>query len=361
VKKMARSGSSHSSAGAQRPCGAADETASDKTERAKGSSNLGMFLKKSNMPSRILVVRPGALGDIILALPALQALAASHPSATLDVVGYPSVLRLAECTRPALPLRKVHSIDRALFAPLLGGPLSSELAQVLRSYDLVIAWIHDHSGDLLAKLGRLPIACLQANPYPSEGSGVHASEHLLHTLSPLLQGAHSASPDGAPLLEASPDAQREGRALLRRLGLEDPGFLAMHPGSGSARKNWPAERFAALLGMAEGAGRRVLVIEGPSDEEAVERLAQIVEGPISRAREPDLLTLTAILSRATAFVGNDSGVAHLAAATGTAAVTIFGPTDPVIWAPRGPRTWACAFETPVGEVWAELLRRSAAS
>ncbi|MGH9462935.1 MAG: glycosyltransferase family 9 protein [Vicinamibacteria bacterium] len=308
------------------------------------------------MPARILVVRPGALGDTILALPALGALAAGCPSAELEIVGYPSVLRLLEHTRPPLPVRRTHAIDRALFAPLLAGPMSGELEELLASCDLLIAWVHDHSDDLRAKLERLPIACLRADPYPPEGSGVHASHHLLRTLTPLWPAAHFVRLESrpGPTIEAPPHALLESEGLLRHLGLEPKRFIAMHPGSGSARKNWPAEKFGELLRLAEGAGRRVLLIEGAADEEAVGRVARIAGGSVAHFREPSLLTLAAILSQACVFVGNDSGVSHLAAATGTPTLAIFGPTDAVIWAPRAPNARVLRFETPVTGVWAEL-------
>jgi ADP-heptose:LPS heptosyltransferase len=313
-----------------------------------------MFPEKCNTPARILVVRPGALGDAILALPALQALAAGHPRAELEIVGYPSVLRLLKHTRPPLPVRKTHAIDRALFAPLLSGRMSSELEELLASYDLLIGWVHDRSDDLRAKLERLPIATLRADPYPPEGSRVHASQYLLRTLTPLWPAASPVSWDGmsVPAIEAPPNVSLESEAFLRHLGLEPKRFIAIHPGSGSARKNWPAENFAELMRMAEGAGRRVLVIEGPSDEEAVRRVARMARGSMAHVREPDLLTLSAMLSQAGAFVGNDSGVAHLAAATGIPTLAIFGPTDPVIWAPYHARVFS--FGTPVEEIWSAL-------
>jgi len=319
-----------------------------------------MFLEKFSIAARILVVRPGALGDMILALPALDALAAGNPRAAFTLVGYPSPLRLLQHARQSLPIRKVHSIDRALFAPLFAGPMSDELEEFLGSYDLLIAWIHDRSGDLADKLERLPIACLQADPYPPEGSEMHASQHLLGTLAPLGSLGPTGSPGLSerlePRLQAPPAALLESGEILRGLGLEERGFIAMHPGSGSARKNWPAEKFAALLRMAESAGRQVLILEGESDGEAVRRLGQSAGGSLARVQEPSLLTLAAILSRAGAFVGNDSGVSHLAAATGAPTLAIFGPTDAAIWAPQGPRVRVLEFETPVERVWVELDR-----
>lgn len=307
------------------------------------------------MTTRILVVRPGAVGDTILALPALQHLVAGKAPATLDLVGYPSALRLVACAVPRLPVREVHAIDRARFAPLFSGALSEETATFLASYDLVVAWIHDRDDRLGRELGRLSVAQLRADPYPREGSGVHASRHLIDTLARLgIPGSEELA--GPPRIEAPPEALAESDATLRELGLAGQSFVVIHPGSGSARKNWPAENFAGLVARAEAAGYRVLVVEGEADAQPVERLDRFAGRALVRVQQPHLATLAALLSRAAAFVGNDSGVTHLAAATGTPTLAIFGPTDPALWAPRGPRARVLGFDTMVERVWAEVER-----
>jgi len=99
-------------------------------------------------------------------------------------------------------------------------------------------------------------------------------------------------------------------------------FAAIHPFSGSARKNWPLDRFrevAARLPMP------VRWCAGP--EEAME----------DAMRFENLYDLACWLARARVYIGNDSGITHLAAAVGTPVVAIFGPTDPAVWAPRGER------------------------
>jgi ADP-heptose:LPS heptosyltransferase len=109
-------------------------------------------------------------------------------------------------------------------------------------------------------------------------------------------------------------------------------FVAMHPGSGGRRKCWPAERFAAV---AERLKLPVVWLLGPAERkrpelrEAGGKAAAVIE-------TPDLTALAGILAACEAYVGNDSGVTHLAAALRTATVAVFGATDPVIWAPRGP-------------------------
>jgi heptosyltransferase-3 len=99
------------------------------------------------------------------------------------------------------------------------------------------------------------------------------------------------------------------------------GFVAIHPFSGSPRKNWPLERFRAVC---RSLPKPVEFCAGP--EEPLENAVRI----------SDLYDLACWLSEADFYIGNDSGISHLAAAVGTPVYAMFGPTDPAVWAPRGP-------------------------
>jgi heptosyltransferase-3 len=107
------------------------------------------------------------------------------------------------------------------------------------------------------------------------------------------------------------------------------GFVAIHPFAGSPKKRWPLERFQEL---AEWLARRMPVewCAGPEDELPGAR------------RFDDLYELACWLATARIFIGNDSGPAHLAAAVGTPVVALFGPSNPAIWAPRGPHVAVAA-------------------
>jgi ADP-heptose:LPS heptosyltransferase len=117
--------------------------------------------------------------------------------------------------------------------------------------------------------------------------------------------------------------------------------LAVHPGSGSRRKNCPAERLAATIEQVTVALDLVpVLVVGPADAEpatsVLRALAARSEPQPLVVQDLDLFQLAALLGRSTLYVGNDSGVTHLAAAVGARVVAAFGPTDPRRWAPRGP-------------------------
>jgi len=126
-------------------------------------------------------------------------------------------------------------------------------------------------------------------------------------------------------------AEREAASrLVARLPAR---FLAIHPGSGSPAKNWPADRLAALA-RSLSRDRPWLLVVGPAEAETTGVL-RAVPGVVVAATLPPRV-LGAVLANAGLYVGNDSGVSHLAAAWGAPTVVLFGPTDPAVWSPVGP-------------------------
>ncbi len=105
--------------------------------------------------------------------------------------------------------------------------------------------------------------------------------------------------------------------------------VALHPGSGSPTKNWPLAGFEALAAELERRGERVAWVAGPAEEDL--RL----EGRGTVWRDLPLANLCASLSRCRLYVGNDSGITHLAAAAGTPTLALFFASDPRVWAPKG--------------------------
>jgi heptosyltransferase-2 len=113
--------------------------------------------------------------------------------------------------------------------------------------------------------------------------------------------------------------------------------VAIHPGSGSPRKNWPRERWTEMMARLE---EPVLLVLGDAEMEkwsapSVARLCSTDDKRIKVATNLPLPELAAALTRCRLFLGHDSGVSHLAAAVGTPCVLLFGPTDPAMWAPPG--------------------------
>jgi ADP-heptose:LPS heptosyltransferase len=218
--------------------------------------------------------------------------------------------------------------ESATFAALLtdDASVSLELRHALAPFQAVIAYTA--SADLLRGLAQAaPSAELVAHlPLPPP-SGPHAADWLAQAVARL-----GSDPAITPPVFAASAAERpQAQPWLDRLS---PRFLAMHPGSGAAGKNWPADRFAALAERL-AAGHPFLLVEGPADADAAAP-ARAIPGTV-HARDLPPRVLGAVLAHASLYVGNDSGVSHLAAAWGAPVLALFGPTDPALWAPVGPR------------------------
>lgn len=271
-----------------------------------------------------LVYHAGALGDFITTLPAiaawrrLRATGRAAPQPTV-LLGKPVHARLV----PSF-FDQVWDAGRARFAPLLAGEPSAELADQIEVVAEALVFAAKSSGIEagLRALGVPRVICQQ--PFPPTRTHV-VDWHL------------SLFPD-LPLSEAE-RTPRVGLARQTVARLEKAeASVAVAPGSGSPKKNWPLERFLALADELSAAHERVAWVLGPVEQETglAERIARARPAE-SRWLDCGLRALAGRLSTARLFVGNDSGVAHLAAAAGCPVVVLFGASDPAVWAPRGKR------------------------
>jgi heptosyltransferase III len=275
----------------------------------------------ASLLGRIVVVRAGALGDCVLALPALRHLRAMAPAARIEVVGYPDVWEIAGGIADA-----IISIERPLFSSLYSSEPAAELREWLAGVDLVVAWTSQDPTTALrmASVERV----IHVSPFPPPGT--HAAVWMLRSLPGETGSTLSAA---ASCLQPSADEQALASARLASLGLEKPIFI--HPGAGAAWKRWPADRFAALLGELVRHGHQVAIIAGPADDAVVAEVLSRSAHSLPVVREPSVRLLAVLLAAGRLFIGNDSGVSHLAAASGTTGLVLFGPTDPAGWQPLG--------------------------
>jgi heptosyltransferase-3 len=289
---------------------------------------------------RLLVYRPGALGDFILALPALAALRAAFPTAALTVIGPAAALplvRAAGLGADLLPADdpRLTSLFAAA-APEASGAGAAEVVPAVLRPTRAVVWAGPAAAPLVARLralGAAPVVHAASRPPPAARQ--HAADYLVTTLRPL--GVPAVMP-AVPRLCPGPDAAAVAAAFLAEQGPAPHGWLALHMGSGSPRKNWPVAQFAAAATALADRGLRPLLIVGPAEEDMAEpALAALRPLQPVLVRNWPLEALAALLARCRGYLGGDSGVTHLATAVGTPVVAVFGPTDPAVWAPRGPR------------------------
>ncbi|GAC1636401.1 MAG: hypothetical protein NVS4B2_24760 [Chloroflexota bacterium] len=270
------------------------------------------------MDRRLAVLRAGALGDIVLTLPALRILRTRFPDHRIDAIGYPGTWAVAT---PFVD--RIFSIDSPAFAPLFSSPPSLEPSGWFENVDLLVAWT---ARDLAVPTVRVPV--VYASPYPPPG--VHAAAWLARSVMDARVRPEDMPP---PSLALSETEKEEARAALRPIGLHRP--VVIHPGAGAAWKRWPAACFARLVDALRDHGLPVALVEGPADAAVVAEVQEQTRDTAPVIRHANPRVLAAVLAAGRVVVGNDSGVTHLAAAAGAVVVALFGPTDPASWAPLG--------------------------
>lgn len=286
------------------------------------------------MPTALLIWRNRALGDTILALPALRAVQALRPSLDLRLLGYPDAWRWLGRRAPV-----VATIEEPPFDTLLAGRSSAELRAALQG--VAAALVLTVSRNLLPALARAGVLhASQASPRPP--AGLHAADWLRAVVLAALAG--DLPPDVAagnpaiPRLRLTPRELVRARGLLAALGVAEPQRpVFIHPGAGNDWECWPVERFGRLAAALLGWGCQIVLIEGFLDALRIAELQHLLPAPLPVIRGLSPRQLAAVLAAGRCYVGNDSGVTHLAAASGVPTLAIFGPTDPTCWGPRGAR------------------------
>lgn len=268
------------------------------------------------MAAGILIVHPGALGDVLQAVPALLGLRAAASGARLVFAGQPRLGRL---------LVELHVVDEArafdglgLSALFTDAPVPDALTAFARRFARLVSWFGSRDATYRARLASLGPETIVAPPVPADDTPVW--RHLVSTLGPW----SIAPPEPiAPLRLAK-------RAPTRPA-------LVVHPGSGGAWKQWPITRYAEVIhAVRERRSLEVIVHQGPADAEAAQRLLALLEGRADTLIEPELPQLAAALGTARAYLGGDSGVSHLAAAVGAPSVILFPSATRRRWEPWSP-------------------------
>jgi ADP-heptose:LPS heptosyltransferase len=264
----------------------------------------------------ILVIHPGALGDVVLSFLSIEQLGVCFSSVHLACQG--------EIGRVAHRLGLVESyfaLESAFFAGLYGTP-STRFSAWLAEFDSIL--LFSVSGELEKRLREQVSAdVVRISPRPEPNTRIHVTDHL----------AAEIGRSGLFERQRWDDARRTKAEFRdRRDENADVGKVLLHPGAGGRKKMWPAPHFFELARRLKADGLVPQFLLGPAETD--------LAGLICREDQPlviveDAVSLMRCLQQAGALVGNDSGVSHLAAFVGLPTVAVFGPSDPVQWAPKG--------------------------
>jgi heptosyltransferase-3 len=264
----------------------------------------------------VLAIHPGALGDVLLAVPALRALRGRLPrDARLTLGAQPRIAEL---------LSVLEVVDSGVAFDALGldrlfvdEPLPSR-TQALGRWTRCVCWFAARDAAFARRLRALVPDAIVASP---AGETEPVWRHLLATVG-------AADEEGREPLSVPTAVEVAAGRVLEPAGLDSRRPLVLvHPGAGGRSKCWPSAGFAAVVASLRRDGVTTVMHQGPAspDAEAVEQILAVLDESVPVLREPSLLELAGVLAHAAGYVGNDSGVSHLACALGTPSLVLFTP------------------------------------
>lgn len=265
-----------------------------------------------------LLFHTGALGDFVTTIPAIQYYKKQNPEEKITLLGKPAIGKFA---KDIGLIDDWLDVDGQKFLPLFYDDFSGEAQRLLSAFSAAILFTGADApiSKNIAQSGIQRI--FRQPPFPTSPQHI-IDYHLSLFCNPETLAESDKIPVIIPPAEAFVSSENKFPADKSKP-------IAIHPGSGSKKKNWPFDRFLQVAGFFRSKEVPVLWIKGPAEDgfDFPQEDTIAADQPIS--------VLAALLSRCAAYIGNDSGVTHLAAATGCRTVAVWGPSDLLVWGPRG--------------------------
>jgi ADP-heptose:LPS heptosyltransferase len=284
----------------------------------------------------ILIVHQGAIGDFILSLPAVEAIHRFYPGAHFTFIAHPGIVEIIQ-RRPYF--KQVFDCSDRCWTSLYSfeGQVAGVVYDLLSQVEITFVFGRPASqiiADNLANHFGNPAHRLDPFPEPDHGLGV--GDYQCRQLEKL---SISATPPPDAIIAPPHHNVLEARAFLsRNLGSRDR-LVLLHPGSGSKQKLWAVAGWLSVINkLSAHSNIRLALLQGPADAVIVQHLrSQLESNSLIPVENWQLGKLAALMREADLYLGNDSGITHLAAASGTPTIALFGHTDPQVWGPKGPQ------------------------
>ncbi len=303
---------------------------------------------------KTLIHHGGSLGDTLLSLPCFVAIRKDSSSVHFiggrDIAGFLNETGWVDtfsCAGSAVNTSLYTSAD-------------FHSRRFLASFDRAFVFTSRSDSPVTATIGSAIPGTRTITAVPPDGMEIHAAEHRLAQLSGC---ARSPFPPATLKLSQRDDALE----LFEKAGCVDGRLrVAVHPGSGGRKKCWPLEKYCELVAGIAGDFRPIfLFFSGPAEEQVVKKHIDRFSrsrNDVTHIADCSLYTAASLLSRCSLYIGNDSGFSHLAAATGCRVLALFGPTNPVVWAPLGNvEIVSAGFPAPIDRIAVDTVFRKAVS
>ena len=297
------------------------------------------------------MIHPGGLGDVLLAVPAMTRLRTRFPKHRLVLCAEDQAAKLLLACRI---IDAWTSVRGRACADLFAGAdsVTGQVQTWLEDCDLAIGWMEDRDGKLSETLKAVGVReVIVRSPFSTAIQTTHQRDRFLEAIKEA-----PSDGEGDVLLAVTEPLLHLGRACLEGAGLSGQPLVIIHPGSGSVHKCVAPEVLATIVVALQISGATPVILEGPADRVPVERLLQSCVNPPIILKVLDLLTVAGVLAQAQLFVGQDSGVTHMAGLMGVRTVALFGPTDPARWAPRGTHVTVMQGAPCLCQSWGDVSR-----
>jgi heptosyltransferase-3 len=272
----------------------------------------------------IVAIRPAPLGDSLLVFPILSALRAKYNNPHITFLGSPAVLPLAK--EWGLADEAINPADVQWHELVsLAGIRSPALRDLLLHADLVICWLDDSDGWVKNALLAIGVKNFIIAP---EREALNCSKHIVGQLAEPLD----LPPLGTEFV--APPGKSKGFCSYNTP-------IAIHPGSSDEGRRWPAASFAAVINQLLRLQQPVLLLAGPSEAEVLKEVQKRLSyspkaGLLTVLQNAPLLEVAQRLLKCKSFLGNDSGISHLAGMLGIPTLVLFGWSNPLTKHPVGP-------------------------
>lgn len=307
---------------------------------------------------RALIIQPGAIGDSILTLPLAAFLKDTLHLGGVDVLGHTEYVGILPGRTCINRISSIDSIDlHRLFIEHKTFNLADRdpLIHTFAGYAWIVTFMGEPGSDFEQNLiftanctHSTEVVTLPLKP-PGDFSG-HLIDFYIQQFvsqSGLSIPARNIQP-GDCFIEATPADIHEGAELLKEIGLNpQEELVVIHPGSGALSKCWYIDNFLAINKELLSTGMKVLFLLGPAElEKFTTTTIRKVSNVTTCLRDLSFSQVVRLLSCANVFIGNDSGITHLAAMLGVKTIALFGPTNPDVYRPIGPSVIVLVNKSP---------------
>ncbi|MGD2269528.1 MAG: glycosyltransferase family 9 protein [Desulfobacterales bacterium] len=270
----------------------------------------------------ILIFHQGALGDFVLAFPALIRFKKYFKK--IDAICQP---QLGELAKELGLIDNWFSQDAACFASLFSDSIHPDTRHLLNSYhEIVLFSFSEHLEYAINQIRRHPV--FRIPPRPATSDKIHVAVHILENLFKcglIEKKDYLNSPELLSSMGINTVYYQTPRSRI----------ILLHPGAGSWKKMWPLSNHLELEQLLKADSYLPEYLIGPAEEILKPQLLRKGDAQTVLHCTDDLAELISLMKSAGGFIGNDSGVSHLAAFLGLPTVAVFGPSDPKVWRPIG--------------------------